>query len=307
VIQRRSTQLDGLPLATALALCAGIVLWIGHDGGARAGSADVLAAAPRPSPAGLRRAIVGDSAPATPFGTRSLDELLEGLFDPPVLRREAGRPEPPCAPPETGEASSPAPEEPRWITLQDAEGRVLAEGRSVGGIPDGPWLFRGAGGSRQAAGVFHQGLADGPWHAWHDDGSPRAELGYEAGLPDGLRVEWWPNGVKALEGRYADGLRSGPWSAWHDNGTLRSQGAFADGLREGSWSEWHAAGGVRTQANYVAGRRDGPFRAWHENGAVAEDGLFVDGLREGTWGYFTPDGERERRSGVYVAGVRQRE
>jgi carbamoyl-phosphate synthase large subunit len=36
-------------------------------------------------------------------------------------------------------------------------------------------------------------------------------------------------------------------------------------------------------------------------------GFEAAGLREGTWGYFTPDGERERRSGVYVAGVRQRE
>lgn len=307
MIQQRTTQLDGLPLATALALCAGLLLWIGHDGGARARPGEVHAAASRPAPQSVRRAISGDSAPATPFGTRSLDELLEGLFDPPVLRREVAPPEPPCVEPQSDDARADVPDEPRWITLHDAEGRVLAEGRSVGGVPDGPWLFRGVNGTRQAAGVFHQGLADGPWHAWHDDGAPRAELGYEAGLPEGLRVEWWPNGVKALEGRYVEGLRNGPWSAWHESGALRSQGAYADGLRDGPWSEGHASGGVRAQANYVAGRRDGLYRAWHENGAVAEDGRFVDGLREGTWGFFTPAGERERRSGVYVAGVRQRE
>lgn len=307
MITRPTSRLDGLPLATALGLCAGLVLWIGRDRGAQARGRDALAAAPG-SASFVRRAVAGDAAPGTPFGTRSLDELLEGLFDPPVLRREVVPPEPLRPPPRSdgplvGEALS----EPSWITLQDPEGRVLAEGRSVGGVPEGPWLFRGANGARQAAGVFRQGLADGPWLAWHEDGAPRAELVYDEGVPEGLRVEWWPNGVKALEGRYAGGLRTGPWSAWHESGALRSQGTYADGLRDGSWSEWHAAGGVRTQATYVAGRREGHYRAWHENGAVAEDGLFVNGLREGPWGFFTPDGERERRSGIYVAGVHRRD
>lgn len=309
MIQRRSTHLDGLPLATALALCTGLLLWIGRDGDARARSSDVLAAAPRTDAQSARRTFQQEAAPTTPFGTRSVDELLEGLFDPPVLRREIEPPRPPRvgAPPEGGDGEVQAAGETRWIALSDAEGRVLAEGRCVGGVPDGPWTFRGARGARTAAGVFQQGLADGPWFAWHEDGAPRAELAYDHGVPDGLRVEWWPNGVKALEGRYSEGLRSGPWNAWHENGALRSQGTYADGLREGEWTEWHATGGVRTQASYAAGRREGSFRAWHENGAVAEDGLFVDGLREGTWGFFTPVGERERRSGIYVAGVRQRE
>lgn len=306
MIQRRASQLDGLPLVTALALCAGMLLWIGRQG-TGASRSDVLAAASPPSPQALRVALGGDAAPQTPFGTRSLDELLEGLFDPPVLRREVAPCEPPLPLPQQDDAAREAPGGPRWITLHDADGRVLAEGRSVGGIPDGPWLFRGADGSRQAAGVFRQGLADGSWHAWHEDGAQRAALEYEQGLPEGLRVEWWPNGTKALEGRYVEGLRSGPWSAWHENGALRYQGYYADGLRDGTWSEWHGSGGVRTQAEYVSGRRDGPFRAWHENGAVAEDGRFVNGLREGPWGFFTPGGQRERRSGSYVAGVRQRD
>jgi antitoxin component YwqK of YwqJK toxin-antitoxin module len=312
MIQRRTSRLDGLPLATALGLCAGLLLWIGRDGGPRARAGDVLAAASRPAPFDARRALAGDAAPTTPFGTRSLDELLEGLLDPPILRREIAASEP-MAPPARGEDPSgagPSAESAgtsSWITLRDAEGRVLAEGATVDGLPEGLWHFRGSKGARQASGAFKAGLADGPWQAWHEDGAPRAELGYDAGLPEGLRVEWWPNGVKALEGRYGQGLRSGPWSAWHESGALRSQGSYADGLRHGAWSEWHAAGGVRTQATYVAGRREGHYRAWHENGAVAEDGEFVAGLREGPWGFFSPDGERERRSGVYVAGVRQRD
>lgn len=310
MIQRSTSRLDGLPLATALALSAGLVLWICRDGGVHARGGDTLASAQRPAPFGLRRALVGDAAPATPFGTRSLDELLEGLFDPPVLRREIVAAEPTQPPPR--DAQAPPPETARepestWITLQDVEGRVLAEGRSVDGMPDGLWQFRGASGARQAAGVFRRGLADGTWLAWHENGAPRAELVYDEGLPDGLRVEWWPNGVKALEGRYVQGLRSESWSAWHESGALRSQGSYADGLREGPWSEWHATGGVRAQASYVAGRREGHYRAWHENGAIAEDGLFAQGLREGPWGFFTPDGQRERRSGIYVSGVRQRD
>jgi antitoxin component YwqK of YwqJK toxin-antitoxin module len=306
VTQRRNTHLDGLPLATALALCVGLVLWIGRDQDAHAAAPQTLAMVPREV---LRRAAVDVAAPQTPFGTRSVDELLEGLFDPPVLRREEGQ-----APPSRREvpiddaagSDAPAPE-PRWVALQDGDGRVLAEGRMLGDLPDGPWLFRGAGGARLAAGVFQAGAPDGPWQAWHEDGSLRETLAYDEGLPEGLRVEWWPNGVKALEGRYDGGQRSGLWSSWHESGALRSQGAYEDGLREGAWTEWHADGGPRSAARYSAGRRDGAFRAWHANGAVAETGEFAHGLREGLWGFFTPDGQRERRSGRYVAGVRQRE
>lgn len=298
----RDTHLDGLPLATALVLCAGLVLWIGRDGGVHAQPSGVFAGVPRES---ARLAVLDDAAPQTPFGTRSIGELLEDVLDPPLLRREV----PPLeegAPLEDDGPALDAPT-PRWIVLQDRTGRALAEGRMVGERPDGPWLFRGSGGVRLAQGMFSAGVPDGPWQAWHEDGSQRETLEYDAGLPQGLRVEWWPNGVKALEGRYVDGERDGEWSTWHDSGALRSRGTYEDGLREGPWSEWHVDGSVRSTALYRAGRRDGPYRAWHACGAVAEAGEFVDGLREGPWGFFSPEGERERRSGVYVAGVRQRE
>lgn len=303
---QRATHLDGLPLATALALCAGLMLWIGRDDGARAEGPQAVASVPREV---LRTQLVDDTAPHTPFGTRSVDELLEALFDPPVLRREPVELDPPRdEPPADGllgtGASSRAP---RWIALQDGEGRVLAEGRMRGGVPDGPWQFLGPAGERLAAGLFVDGAPDGEWHAWHEDGTPRETLEYDEGLPHGLRVEWWPNGVKALEGRYVEGQRSGAWSTWHDTGAQRSHGSYDTGLREGAWSEWHADGSARSATQYTAGRRHGAYRAWHPCGAVAETGEFVEGLREGTWGFFTPEGERERRSGLYVAGVRQRD
>lgn len=304
MIQRRATSLDGLPLVTALALCAGLLLWISRGGSAR--SSQVLAAEARLATDSTRWALHGEQAPQTPFGTRTIDELLELVFDPPVLRREAPSPERSTLTVARADPSHEASSDPRWILLHDDSGRVVVEGRTVDGVPDGPWHFRAGGGARQAEGQFQRGVPHGSWMAWHEDGTPRAELAYDSGLPSGLRQEWWPNGVKALEGGYVDGLRDGPWLTWHENGALRAQGTYVAGLRDGSWNEWFSGGGPRLQAEYVAGSPEGLFRTWHENGAVAEEGHFVAGLREGTWGFFTPDGKRERRSGLYAAGVRQK-
>ena len=85
------------------------------------------------------------------------------------------------------EEASPVDDEPRWVSLEDGAGHVLAQGRTVGGVPDGPWLFLGSGGQRLAQGVFQAGVAHGEWHAWHPDGTKRGSQGVTA---DRIRVNY---------------------------------------------------------------------------------------------------------------------
>jgi antitoxin component YwqK of YwqJK toxin-antitoxin module len=56
---------------------------------------------------------------------------------------------------------------------------------------------------------------------------------------------------------------------------------------------------------YQGGQPEGLYRAFYPDGRRAQEGWFVNGLREGEWVFFTPDGQRDSRSGYYVAGAQR--
>ncbi len=297
----RHTGLDRLPFATVLVAAALLILWAARDERHEPGATILAAELPRWQ---LEASAAEHLPPRTPWGSRTVGEVLERLLDPP--QRDELEPRRPveCTTEPPEDAGAP-PEPPRPMVVFGPGGESVAQGPSRDGLPDGAWEFRYAGGGVRARGEFRLGAPHGRWSAWHENGSPSVEIGYQTGQPEGLLIEWWPNGVKRREGAYVDGLREGCWRAWHENGVLRSEGGYHLGLRIGEWLEWHGNALPSIASSYADGRRQGQWSAWHESGAKAEDGWFEAGLREGPWGFFSPLGVRERRSGFYVHGVRQ--
>jgi len=69
---------------------------------------------------------------------------------------------------------------------KDAEGHVLARGRTRSGVRTGPWEFWWPNGQKQKEGSYVDGKKSGRWTTWSEDGSDEGHGRYVDDLQEGV-------------------------------------------------------------------------------------------------------------------------
>jgi antitoxin component YwqK of YwqJK toxin-antitoxin module len=158
------------------------------------------------------------------------------------------------------------------------EGRLLAEGNYVDGLPSGQWtLWWGTEPNRKRReGVYVDGQPDGVWHAWMDPGHVHAGHGTHTGHGHDQPAPTAGNPDLAhpppqVEESYRMGTPHGPWRSWHQDGGLADSCFYVEGHLEGLVISYHPNRRKALEAFYRNGEQVGRQTVWNEAGEVVAE------------------------------------
>lgn len=170
-----------------------------------------------------------------------------------------------------------------------SSGQVMAEGRYVGGVKSGEWVYYYRNGRVEQRGLHDsKGRPDGIWIWYYPSGKVQREEQYVRGMLDGMMTEFREDGDTISHGEYIEDLEEGKWfTSVNDN---REEGTYVAGAREGLWKSSYPDGILFFKGKYVADLPNGKHVWYWDNGNIRLQGSYVMGVKEGDWKRYDIDG-----------------
>ncbi|GAB4140887.1 MAG: hypothetical protein Fur0041_16060 [Bacteroidia bacterium] len=145
------------------------------------------------------------------------------------------------------------------VTVYDANGKKVSEGRMKRGQNVGVWKYYDTNGELMKTITFRNGVKEGLYTEYHQKEKTTGE--YHNNLREGNRITYESNGIMIRQEQYLHDTLNGLLQEWKVNGQKVKEVKYDKGVVVYE-AEWLASGEMKKYASYSKGRLHGQFREY---------------------------------------------